>query len=504
MTDLSPVFRHIDAHFEDYLQEVRRFLGQPGYSHTGEGMEQSAAIALDYLRSLGSEDCRLISTDGYPVATGFLRSRNRRAKTLIVYSFYDEVPVTPADWTFPPHEARIVDAQQLELPAYLGKVMCGRATANQRGPMMACLLAVRSLLAVAGDIPVNILWVWEGEDEIQSPHLQQYIDQAHDDLDRADGWWCPGFRQDERGRFVDVRGFKGTLKVELEAKGGAWGGTTSGKDLWSAYLPWVDAPYWRMIRALGTLVDEDDRITIDGFWDKVRSITPEERQELDEVRARFDEEETRQSLGIARFRRGRQGLELLERFIMDPMLNVVGITGGYAGPGVFTTLPMHVVAKLDFRFPPDLRSEEIMMLLRVHLDRRGFPEVQIRRIGGYEWSRTPPGDPLMIAAADAAKQHGFEYFRWPTHAAVNTCSLFNQPPLRLPVSFAGAGHGGRWHQPDEYCTVEGLRDAMKYALTFIHEWAAQGGPPRRFRRDAAPTASAESGPTSGLGLREGG
>ncbi|MGH2360648.1 MAG: hypothetical protein ACRDGM_08940, partial [bacterium] len=101
MTDLSRVFDHIDANFESYLQEIRRFLAQPGYSHTGEGMEQSAAMALEYIRSLGSEHCRLLTTDGYPVATGLLRSHDPQAKTLIVYSFYDEVPVTPADWTFP-------------------------------------------------------------------------------------------------------------------------------------------------------------------------------------------------------------------------------------------------------------------------------------------------------------------------------------------------------------------------------------------------------------------
>lgn len=482
MVDLSRVFAHIDTHFDDYVREIRRFLAQPGYSHTGEGMEQSAAMALDYIRGLGSVNCRLVETDGYPVATGMLRSRNSGAKTLIVYSFYDEVPVKAADWTFPAHEGRIVDAEDLGLPTRLGKVMCGRATANQRGPMMAALLAIRSLLDVAGDVPVNLLWVWEGEDEIQSPHLQQYVDKAYDDLDQADGWWCPGFRQDEQGRFVDVRGFKGTLKVELEIAGGPWGGTLNGKDLWSANLPWVDAPYWRMLRALNTLVDEDDRITIAGFWDKIRPITPEERKELDEVRARFDEAETRQSLGIARFRGGKRGVELLERFIMDPMLNVVGIVGGYTGPGIFTTLPMRAVAKLDIRFPPDLRSAEILSLLRAHLDARGFREVEIRRVGGYEWSRTSPDDPLMVAAARAAGIHGFEYFRWPTHAAVNTCSLFNQPPLSLPVSFAGAGHGARWHQPDEYCTIDGLRDAMKYALTFIHEWAALDSAPRRTQR----------------------
>jgi acetylornithine deacetylase/succinyl-diaminopimelate desuccinylase-like protein len=475
MADLGSVFAHIDAHFEEYLEEIRRFLRQPGYSHTGEGMPESAAMALDYIRGLGSDGCRFIRTDGYPVATGILRSRRPNAKTLIVYSFYDEVPVIPADWTFPPHEGRIVDASSLGLPAYVGQVMCGRATANQRGPMMACLLAIRSLLAVDGDVPANLLWVWEGEDEIQSPHLPQYIEQAYDELARADGWWCPGFRQDERGRFVDVRGFKGTLKVELVCKGGDWGGTRNAKDLWSANLPWVDAPYWRIIRALNSLVDTDDRIVIDGFWDHIRPVTPEERRELDDVRARFDENEMRESLGIARFRGGRAGVDLLERFIMDPMLNVVGIVGGYTGPGIFTTLPMQVAAKIDIRFPPNIRSTEIMQLLRAHLDRRGFREMEIRRVGGYEWSRTAPDDPLMVAAAGAAARHGFDYFRWPTHAAVNTCSLFNQPPLRLPVSFAGAGHGGRWHQPDEYCTVQGLKDAMKYTVTFLREWASLAG-----------------------------
>lgn len=119
--------------------------------------------------------------------------------------------------------------------------------------------------------------------------------------------------------------------------------------------------------------------------------------------------------------------------------------------------------------------------------------MEIRRIGGYEWSRTPSDDPLMLAAERAAHQHGFEYFRWPTHAAVNTCSLFNQPPLSLPVSFAGAGHGGRWHQPDEYCTVDGLRAAMKYALTFLYTWAELEGSPSR-GRGRMPTAAERSLP----------
>ena len=220
----------------------------------------------------------------------------------------------------------------------------------------------------------------------------------------------------------------------LRIKGGAWGGTLSGKDLWSANLPWVDAPYLRMIRVLASLLDEDDNCILAGFRELVRPYTDEEREEVRILEERFDEETMRQALGIARFRGGRPGRELVSRYVMEPMLNVVGIVGGYTGPKIFTTLPMEVTAKLDFRLVPGQRREDIPRLLRKHLDSRGFNEVEIADIGGYEYSRTPASDPVYQAAIRACQlqQSPLHFIEFPT--------VMPRHPAYRPGSPRGVDH----------------------------------------------------------------
>ncbi|MCC7105728.1 MAG: M20/M25/M40 family metallo-hydrolase [Chloroflexi bacterium] len=466
----QPIYDVIDRDFDASVAEIQRFLRQPGFSHTGEGIRETATMALEYTRMLGTENAELVETGGNPVVHGVLRSKRPDAKTLIIYSLYDEVPVIPADWTFPPLEARIVEAQEIGAPAHLGKVICARATHNQRGPMLATILTLKAIQAATGDIPVNVIWAWEGEEEIGCPNLWSFVEQRMSVLQTADAFWMPSMRQDEDGRMIVNRGYKGTIKIELTIKGGEWGGTLSGKDLWSANLPFVDSPYLRMIRALASLFDDDDTCVMDGFRELVRDYTDEEREEVQILEERFNEATMKQALGIARFRGGRSGKDLVSRYVMEPMLNVVGIVGGYSGPRVFTTIPMDVTAKLDFRLVPEQRRDDIPGLLRAHLDRRGFAEAQINVIGGYEYSRTPASDPVYQAAIRACQQHTCEYIIWPTVPAVGPFGMFNRPPLDKPAIYVGMGHGARAHQRDEYITVEGIRDFMKYTVTFLHEF----------------------------------
>jgi acetylornithine deacetylase/succinyl-diaminopimelate desuccinylase-like protein len=473
MNTHDAVFQWIDKHFDECVAEIQRFLRQPGFSHTGEGIRETAEMARRYLEMLGTEDATLVETDGNPVVFGLLRSRRPQAKTLIIYSLYDEVPVVPADWTVPPLEARIVDAQVIGAPAHLGRVICARAAANQRGPMLATVLTLKAMREAIGDLPINVIWVWEGEEEIGCPHLPQFIDRKRQDLMAADALWMPSMEQDERGVMTIHRGYRGTVKIELEIKSGDWGGTLSGKDLWSANLPLVDAPMWRLVRILHSLVDDQDHLTLDGLEVLLRPLDAEERQELEILRRRFDEAEMKEVLGIARFKGGRPGRDLVEDYLMKPMVNVVGIVGGYTGPRVFTTLPMRVVAKLDFRFTPEVTAADVPRLLRAHLDRRGYREAEIRVLGGYEYSRTPASDPIYQAAFRACRHHGCEYVVWPTHPAVAPFGMFNRPPLSKPAIFVGMGHGARAHQADEYITVEGIRDFMKYTVSFLHEWAGR-------------------------------
>jgi acetylornithine deacetylase/succinyl-diaminopimelate desuccinylase-like protein len=466
------VDRHLDEHFEETVSEIRRYLGQPGFSHSGEGIRESAEMTMDYLLDAGSETLELVETGGHPVVFGRLASRRPQARNLIIYSHYDMVPLMDEkQWIGPPLEAPIVDAAEIGAPAELGKVIVGRAANDYRGPLVATLHALKAMRAVMGDVPVNIIWVIDGEEEIGAPHLHRFIDAKLGELSQGEALWMPGMHQDTSGVMQVYRGYKGNSKIEIEIKGGAWGGTQDGKESWAANLHWMDAPMWRLIRLLGTLVDEFDLATIDGLDELIAPYTEEDQEQLHILRERLDAGRLKRSLNIARFKGDRDPGDLLENFIMKPTLNVVGITGGYIGPGVYSTLPMDVVAKVELRFPPDVAYADVQRLLRDHVRRRGYGEAEVRFLGGYEFARSSAREEIYDAAFRACRKHGCEYLVWPIKPAGAPFAHFNRPPLSKSVIFVGMGHGERWHQPNEYITVDGVRDHMRYVATFLDEWA---------------------------------
>ncbi len=354
----------------------------------------------------------------------------------------------------------------------MGKVICSRGSHNQRGPMLAFVLTLRALQAVTGDVPVNVLFCWEGEEEIGCPHLHQFIQKKLDVLRTADAFYMPSMRENENGQLIINRGYKGKLNVEIEIRGGEWGGTLDGRDLWSGNTSWIDAPMHRMVHLLSTLVDESQRPAIDGFYDNVRPYDEEERENLRVIKERFDEQTVKKSMNIARFKGGKPGTEAVEDYIMGPVVNIAGIVGGYTGPRVFTTQAQKVVAKIDMRLIPNQKSKEILEKLRSHLDRRGYREAEIREFGSYEWSRTSAIEDIYRAAIKTAERRGKEYIIWPTTPAVGPFGYFNQDLLRLPCIFAGTGHGWRAHQADEYIVLEDVRENMKFVADFLCEWAA--------------------------------
>lgn len=466
------LWQYLDDHFDQTIGEIRRYLGQPGFSHSGEGIRESAELTKWYLEDAGSEGVELVETGGHPVVFGRLNSGRPAARNLIIYSHYDMVPLMDLkQWVAPPLEAPIVDAEQIGAPAQLGKVVVGRAANDYRGPLVATLHALKAMRAVTGDIPVNILWVIDGEEEIGAPHLHNFVTARLDELQTGEALWMPGMHQDTAGVMQVYRGYKGNSKIEMEIKGGEWGGTLDTKESWAANLHWMDAPMWRMIRLLSTLVDENDLATIDGLDGLLAPYTDEDREQLGILKERLDEGRLKRSLNIARFKRGQDPRLLLENFIMKPTLNVVGITGGYVGPGVYSTLPMDVTAKVELRFPPEATYADVRRLLRAHLDRRGYGEAELRFLGGYEYARTSAREEIYEAAFRACRRHGCDYLVWPIKPAGAPFAHFNRPPLNKPLIFVGMGHGERWHQPNEYITVDGVRDHMRYVATFLDEWA---------------------------------
>ena len=223
--DLKVVFDHIDAGFDGYLEEIRAYLRQTGVSTSGEGILETAEYTADLIRRIGGT-AELVPTKGNPVVFGRLDSSKPGAKTLIASSLYDVVPVEAADWITDPFGAEIVDSndhKEVGWDICAGPVLVGRGSRNQRGPNLAFMLALHAMKESTGDIPVNVIFTFDGEEEISSPNWTEFLRKKESELLEADAAYQHGFRQDENGRHMLHLGFKGVSLFELIVEGGEWG-----------------------------------------------------------------------------------------------------------------------------------------------------------------------------------------------------------------------------------------------------------------------------------------
>jgi acetylornithine deacetylase/succinyl-diaminopimelate desuccinylase-like protein len=428
-------------------------------------------MLIKIIKGMGGDAYFCEFKDGNPVVYGELKAKNPKAKTIIAYSLYDVMPVEGEDWTTPPFAAEIVDAERINLPAEFGKCIVARGARNQKGPIMGFINALKSMLAVSGDIPMNILFAFDGEEELGSPHFPEFRDRFVDKLKKAEATYYLNPSQAADGKHHIYLGCKGMLALEISSEGGDWGGP-KGRALFSADDVWIDPPAWRLIGALNTLKDQDGRVLIEGFYDNVRPSTAREKEMIKKLKGIFDDEKEKKRLEIKKWRKGLTGKEWLEKFIMNPLINIDGIVGGYTGPRMKTMLPRKVVAKVDIRLVPDMDKNEILQKLRKHLDKHGFSDVQVRfLVGCYNWSKTSPDADIVKATITAANLFGVDSYIWPTYYASIPSVFFSEPPLNLPVIGAGLGRMGRPHEADEFFTVEGLRLYEKYVVAFLNEYA---------------------------------
>jgi acetylornithine deacetylase/succinyl-diaminopimelate desuccinylase-like protein len=471
--DLDAVFEHIDANFDTYLEEIRAYLRQTGVSTSGEGMEEAADYTLGLIERIGGTG-ELVETTGNPVVYGRLDSKADGAKTLIASSLYDVVPVDSGTWITDPFGAEIVDSNQHPAVGWAvcaGPTLVGRGARNQRGPNLAFLLAVNSIMEVTGDIPVNLIFTFDGEEEIGSPSWPEFLAKKEAELQTAQGAFQHGFRQDENGRHMIHLGFKGMSLFELVVEGGEWGGTRDAADLGPGDMVWVDAPAHILVQAVNSLFDENGRCAIEGFYDGVRPPSPREVELFDQIRAQFDEESALKARNVARFRSHRPAAELYTEFCSAPILNIDGLVSGYTTESYTTVLPMRAVAKMDVRIVPDQTQDQFYEKLRAHLDTRGFEMVQIVRHGAVEPGKSNPDNPMVDAALATTDRFGLESQVWPISSAGNPLAFYARPPFNLPIMFAGTGFSSKSHMPNEWASVEGIRESMKWVAVFLDEWS---------------------------------
>ncbi len=356
---MDGVFAHIDAHAEDYISLLQRFCHQPSIAAQGVGMQEMAQMVKAELASLGANPELVDTRGGFPVVYGTLAGASNR--TLSFYNHYDVQPADPLDeWDSDPWAAEIRDGR-----------IWARGVADNKGNTVARIAAIRAWQAVRGDLPLNVKFIVEGEEEIGSPHLYNFA-KDHPDMCAADACiWEFGGR-DIDGRPQIHLGLKGICYVELRAKGAR-------HDWHSSVATSVPNPAWRLVWALSTLKDQNERVLIPGFYDNVVPPTDAELQVLERIPD--TERERLENLGIDGFLQRLSGVDLATRDYFQPTCTISGFLSGYTGQGSKTVLPGTAMAKLDMRLVANQDPYEIYRLLRKYLDDKGFTDVETELLG---------------------------------------------------------------------------------------------------------------------------
>jgi acetylornithine deacetylase/succinyl-diaminopimelate desuccinylase-like protein len=472
--DLKPLEAEIAKRHDEGVQRLQNWIRQPSIAAENRGMSEGCDLMMRMLRDAGFDQVSKVPGAGHP---GVFATIDAGApKTIGVYFMYDVKQADPAEWSSPPFEARLVDK------AGLGKVLIGRGAVNQKGPEAMWLAALHAFRGAGRKLPVNLVFLAEGEEEIGSPHFPQIVQQPHilSALRKCAGVYMPMPMQALDGTVTINLGAKGVIELELVSSGERWHRGPK-QDLHSSNEARVDSPAWHLVQALATLVGPDGHTpAIDGFADKIRPLNSEEKALIREAAKRMNEEVAKKQMGVEHWVHDVDWLEALELLAGRPTVNIEGLVAGYTGPGGKTILPHRAVAKLDLRLVPDMTAKDTLAALQAHLAKRGFGDIEVNMTGGYDSTTTPQKSSLIQAQAAVYRSHGVEPVFWPRLAGSWPGYVFTGDPLRLPAGHFGLGHGNGAHAPDEYLVIEsanpkvqGFDGAVRSQVEYLYELAVQ-------------------------------
>jgi acetylornithine deacetylase/succinyl-diaminopimelate desuccinylase-like protein len=457
-SSLKRVYSAIDSRFPEHLERCRAFLRQKSVSATGEGLVETAGWIEQFIQDLGGKVVRW-GNQSAPIVYG--RLDRGCPKTLIIYGMYDVQPAEERTWISPPFGAEV-----RRLPG-LGECVIARGAVNSKGALCGVFNALKTINE-EDEIPLNLIFTIEGEEEIGSPQFERFILTHREEL-TGDGVVDFDFSQDTRGKVSMHLGLKGIVYLDLICRGGSKGGPAE-TSLHGSVSAWISSPVWRLIHALGSLTDRKENIKIPGFYDHVESPNKDDLRLLKRLEKIFDEKAFLREMKSLCFKYDRHGIDLLKRGLYSPIINIDGFHAGYDGSGTKTVLPRRATAKIDIRFGPKMEPEEVQTKLHDYLVSQGFDDIEVRVRDSYPWSKTDFKEPIVQQMIHSYRLHGIEPEVWPIATWAAPYFVFSRD-LSLPVVSGGLGHGGRQHVANEYMTVKGLKDFEVFAATFLHRMA---------------------------------
>jgi len=471
--DLKAIRAQIDKRHDEAVQRLQTWIRQPSICAEGVGMEEGCKLTMEMLKDAGFQSVTRMPTDGAP---GIFATLDAGApRTVGLYFMYDVKQVNPAEWISPPFEANLMDK-----PGF-GRVLYGRGAVNQKGPEATFLAALHAIRGAGKKLPVNLVLVAEGEEEIASPHFPQVVRRPEvlKALSKCGEVWMPMAGQDPDGSVGINLGAKGAVELELISTGAKWGRGPA-NDIHSSLKAVLDSPAWHLVQALTTLVSADGNDpAIDGWYEHVKPLTARQKELIAQAVAAQDEKEVMKRMGVQHWVRDLPYQAAMERLAAEPTVNIQGLVGGYTGVGGKTILPSRAVAKIDLRLVPDQTAADCIAKLKAHLAKRGFGDIEVKVTGGYDPTQTEETSGLIQSELAVYRRRGLTPLMNPRLAGSWPGYIFTGAPVSKPAGHFGLGHGSGAHAPNEYYViessnpkVEGMDGATQSYVEYLYQLAS--------------------------------
>ncbi len=433
-----------EINVDDMIKDLQDLIKIPSVSARKKNLIECAEMIVKIMKKSGikSELLYLFDEKGKvldipPVVYGeILSKKNPNGKTILFYNHYDVQPEDPIElWKYHPFDGIIKD-----------NYIFGRGASDDKGELITRINAVESFLRETGDVPCNVKFIVEGEEEIGSRHMEQYLSKFREKFHCDAIIWEFGYI-DENDRPIISLGMKGLLYVELIAHGPS-------RDVHSSLAVLIENPAWRLIKLLDSMRNEKGEILIKNWYQDIKEFTQDELNVISNEY--FNEESFKNEYGIKEFIDNKTGTNVKKALVGNPSCNIAGLISGYIGEGAKTIIPSNAIAKIDFRLVPNMDPQKQFQLLKNHLYENGYEnDIELKMIHGEAASRTSLNDPFVKIVEDSAREiYDNKIVKTISSPGTGPMYVFDKI-LNAPSISIGSTHVfSKIHSPNEYTRVD--------------------------------------------------
>jgi len=454
VSKLKEVYEFVDKNSDRFLEEFREFIRKPGISTENTGIEETVSWLITKMKENRIENVQAFETQRHPVILGRVGKNAKR--TLLVYGHYDvQPPGDRKDWRVDPFAAEVVDDR-----------IFGRGTCDMKNNLMASIHAMKALVECRKSIPINLIFLFEGEEEIGSPNFKPFVEKHKEELSACDSIVCgDGGGENKTGQALLVYGLKGYLSMEFLVK------STSGVEIHSMFAGVVDNPAWRLLSALRCL-REDDRIVVPHFYDGVKEPSLKEKIKYGLARIVISKEKLEEAYEFKAKKDVGISEALLELFYR-PTLNINGLSSGYTvRGGTKTIVPDSAWARIDARLVPGQDSSTIFENVQKLLLAKGFNDVLVEKKIELPAYRIEPNEKIAKVCTNATKKVVNSKTTSVPIAPGSGAMAWLPRILGKPMAFAGSGVTYMAHRPNEFITKEQYLKGIKLFATIYNNYAS--------------------------------